>query len=209
MIINYKLNDNNFINYKIQKDYAVVDFLYFDDPQSIYDCWKHYFDYLATFDFLEYVGCYPGCNNPLVIKAALDVFKFYGFNYRIFYDDKEVDDLNIFENQIIQPFLETCLSLPQTKIVQSSCDGVIGSYASQSGFKLCAIFGPLRKKMGYVKTPVKYYKIDKDGFLTEEFDEKPNTKDMFFQNHRLSEMFKICKIKIIDGSLKYYPKDFL
>lgn len=208
MIKNYKIDEFNHINYRIVNNFIVIDFIHFDDPSRIFESMKNFFDYFATLDGADFLGSFPGCVNPLVVKAGLDVIKSYGFNYRIFYDKQEVEDLTVFENEVLNTYVDKCqqfIAGPTWNNTQSSCDGIIGKYAQTEGFKPCAVFSPLKKKVGYVRTPVKYYEVDSQGFLIKEYDEKPK-KDNLHMSYRLTNMFQICKIKVENGSLKYFPK---
>ena len=204
MIKRFKVDNLNYMNYKIVNDYGIIYYLNFDDVARILSYMHEYFKHLRSLD-LEYVGCYPGCNNPLVIKAALDVIKSYGFSYRIFYNKEEVKNLIEFEQDILDPSIAKCMSI-NVNNPQCSCSGQIGEFSKQNGFKICSVFAPLKRNLKNIQLPMRYYEIKQDGFLVGEYMEKPSNNKKYYEAVGLEEMFLTNDIQLIDEKLEYHPK---
>lgn len=204
MIKRFKVDNLNYINYRIINDYGLIYYLNFDDIAKILPCMHEYFKHLKSLD-LKYVGCYPGCNNPLVIKAALDVIKSYDFSYRIFYNKEEVKNLIDFEQNILNPNINKCLAINNV-IPQCSCSGQIGQFSRQNGFNICSVFAPLKRNIKNIQLPMRYYEIDQNGFLINELTEKPKNDKKYYETVDLEEMFLKNNIQLVNDKLKYYPK---
>jgi hypothetical protein len=206
MSIKYSIDDKNFISYEILDNFVIVKFIFFDKVSNLKDCIKEYIDYFMTLD-VDFLGCYPGTCNPVVIQSTANIFSEYGLKYRIFYNGEEVPSPKNFIEKTVKPCVQKILSMPNENISQSACDGNVGKNASKEGFGSCCIFGQLNKKTKDVKTPIRYYKVDDQGFLCEEFLEKPNDSAYYYKSIRLKDMFKSYKILLDNGFLKYLPKD--
>lgn len=204
MIKRFKVDNLNYISYKIVNDYGVIYYLNLDDVAKILPCMHEYFKHLKSLD-LEYVGCYPGCNNPLVIKAAIDVIKSYNFNYRLFYNKEEVKNLTEFEQGILDLSVSKCMTVKDIN-AQCSCSGQIGQFSKQNGFKVCSVFAPLKRNLKNIQLPMRYYEIKQDGFLVGEYMEKPNNNKKYYEAVGLEEMFLTNDIQLINEKLKYHPK---
>jgi len=206
MFKKYNIDENNFISYEILDNFVIVKFIFFDTVDNLKVCIKKYIDYFMTLN-VDFLGCYPGTCNPIVIDSTINVFSCYELKYRIFYDGEEINNIQSFIKKTIKPCTQKILSIPNQNISQSACDGEIGRNASKEGFKSCCIFGQLNKKTEGPKTPIRYYKVDENGFLCEEFLEKPSDNAYYYKSIRLKDMFKSHKILLENGVPKYLPKD--
>lgn len=204
MIRRFKVDNLNYINYRIINDYGLIYYLNFDDIAKILPCMYEYFKHLRSLD-LEYVGCYPGCNNPIVVKAAIDVIKSYDFNYRIFYNKEEVKNLIDFEQNILNPSISKCMIIKDIN-AQCSCSGEIGQFSKQNGFNICSVFAPLKKNIKNIKIPIRYYEINQDGFLISTYIEKPKSDKKYYEAVGLEEMFLTNDIQLVNNKLKYHPR---
>jgi hypothetical protein len=202
----YSINANNFIRYEIINDIVMIKWLFYDDVNLLSSSIFNYIDYLSTINNVEFLGWYPGTFNPLVVKYVLDYAKNKNFNYRIFYDLNEVFSVKAFEKTILQYNVEASLNIPGETVFQSSCDGPVGKISQQNGFKKCCVFTSLRQNNNIVKTPIKYYEIDDQGFLVQEHSEKPKNNKKYYQSFRIENLFRSMKIKIENGKLVYYQK---
>lgn len=206
MISKYKINDNNLINFELIDNFAVIHFIHFDNPNNLFNHMKEYFDYIASLDGIDFLGSYPGCSNPLVVQAGINVIKYYGFNYRIFYDKEEVRDIEIFEEKTLIPSVEKIQSVMNTLSFIKGLHVVTTKIAIDNGFRDCAVFSPLKKNYSHIKLPIKFYEIDKDGFLVAEFEEKPKDNKNYHQSIKMKKMFSTHQIKLENGKPQYHPK---
>jgi hypothetical protein len=206
MISKYKINDNNLINFELIDNFAVIHFIHFDNPNNLFACMKEYFDHIASLDGIDFLGSYPGCSNPLVVRAGINVIKQYGFNYRIFYDKNEVDDIQKFEEKTLDLNVEKIQSIIDTLSFVKGLHVVTTNIAINNGFKDCAVFSPLKRNYDQVKLPVKFYEIDKDGFLIAEFEEKPKNNKNYYQSIKIKKIFPTHNIKLENGKPKYHAK---
>lgn len=155
---------------------------------------------------MMYLGNYPGTVNPVVAKAGLAVIKDYGYNYRIFYNHSEITNLSNFELTVLNPASQRCLARVGDNVVQSACDGPISQFAKSIDFGYCAIYSPLHSDMLTVKTPMKYYRINPDNSLTDEFDELPQDGFSYYEAVRLRPMLANNRVVLENGKPRYYPK---
>lgn len=204
MIRRFKADNLNYINYRVINDCGIIYYLNFDDVARILPCMHEYFKHLRSLD-LEYVGCYPGCNNPIVVKAAIDVIKSYDFSYRIFYNKEEVKNLVEFEKNILDPSISKCMIIKDVN-AQCSCSGQMGQFSKQNGFNVCSVFAPLKTNVKNIKTPIRYYEINQDGFLVSTYIEKPKNDKKYYEAVGLEEMFLTNDIQLVNDKLKYHPK---
>lgn len=206
MIKNYHVNDNNWVVYERIEDMIVVLFMFFDDPVRISSDVKTYFDMFANETDAVFLTTYPGTQTPPVAKAHLDVIKQYGLPYRLYYDEQEITNKTAFENSFFAMPEVVGKGMKASQSPQSACDNNFALKCKESGIKPCGICSPLRSGVNYVRSPVKYYRLDADGFLVEEYLEKPDGKFPMYQSMRLSQKFREHRIQRVEDKLKYLPK---
>jgi hypothetical protein len=202
----YTFDANNRIHYEVIEDIILMKFLFFDNPSTLSARMKYYFDFFASLPGMLYLGSFPGTINPVVAKAGLDVIKSYGYNYRIFYNLSEITDLSNFELTVLNPASQRCLARAGVNITQSACNGPIAQFAKSINFGDCAVYSPLRGDIQTVKTPIKYYKINPDNSLTDEFDELPQDGFSYYGAVRLRPMMANNRVVLENGKPRYYPR---
>jgi hypothetical protein len=200
----YFINENNFINYEIVNDFVMVRSIFYDDFSFLSQHIFAYIDFFANIENVNFLGGYPGTFNPLVVRYVLDYLKNKNFNYRIFYDKQEVKDIQRFERVILESRVQQSLLVDSPSVLQSACNGYVGQALEKSGFKRCCVFSPLKINYDYVKTPIKYYEIDSQGYLIAEYDEKPSRGGRYYQSYRLKPMFDTGVIRIENGKPVYH-----
>jgi hypothetical protein len=205
--VQYKINDNNFINYEILEDFVMVKSIFYDDVNVLFERINHYMDYFSKLENINFLGTFPGTCNPLVISYALDYVRNRKFLFRIFYDGIEYNDTRLFRRNILIPAFEYALTIPSENVLQSACSGAVGIASEKNGFKKCCLFCPLKKYYSYVKTPIRYYEIGADGTFTQEYQEKPIQNKIYYQSIRLKNMFPLYNIVMKNGKINYLPKN--
>jgi hypothetical protein len=205
MLHHYKLDADNLISYHLLGDFVLVDFVTYTEPANLLDTIRTYFNYFAGLPNVSFWGSFPGTCNPLVVRANLDVVKEKGFSYRVFYAKEEIaaEDLARFERTVLYPHVNAA-NAQAKRGKQFACEADVGNGSNVNGFKQCSIFAPLKENTLPVRTPIKFYQMDAEGVLVAEFDEKPQTGENFFVATRLSDLFKLKKIKIADSKPKFF-----
>jgi hypothetical protein len=203
----YYKNDLNFLAFKI-KDNAILASAIVTEKEISYEEVFTFVNYFFETMIKEYPDAdtminYPGTFNPFVAKIILENVKQFNFDYCIYYDREKIDDLENFENNIINA--NSCLI---SNNFDCSNNNTIGENENINILKECSICSSLRINT-QVKPPIKYYRIDSDGYLVEELDEKPaGTTDNFYSHFNLSGAFKTFNVRITDnGNLRFYKKD--
>lgn len=202
----YKFQENA-IGYSILNDFVIVNFILFNDSINLFHTIKHFFDYfIDNFPQCNFLISYPGSPNPLVAKAGLDVFKFYNFNYRIYYDGDEILDKENFEQNILTKHIELLSDIHSAE-PQCACKGNIASCSRAVGFKQFGVCSPLKSGINSTQSLLRYYKMDEDGYLISEHEEKPTDTDKLWRSIKLQENFQNHRIRIENNTVRYYPLD--
>lgn len=206
MIKKYYIDSENWIVYERIENIIVVLFLYFTDPSSIPAAIKTYFDMFAAETDAEFLTSYPGTRPPVVAKSHLDVIKAYNLPYRLYYNENEITNKTAFEKAYFSNYDTLSQDMTSNGKPQSMCDWSFADICKNRSIGICALCSPLRPGITAVRSPVKYYRLDADGFFVEEYLEKPNGNFPMYQSMRLSQKFIDFKIQQVDGKLKYLPK---
>ena len=206
MIKKYYINEKNWVVYERIENMIVVLFMYFTDPANIQTDIKTYFDMFANETDAEFLTTYPGTRPPIIAKSHLDVIKSYNLPYRFYYNENEIFNSKAFESIYFTSSAASGQAMPHSEEPQSVCDCAYAEECKNQNIGLFALCSPLRSGITLVRSPVKYYRLDEDGFFVEEYLEKPSKNFPVYQSMRLSQKFIDFKIQRVDGKLKYLPK---
>ena len=200
----YSINKNNYINYELFENFVLVRSIFFDDIGLLKNSIKTYIDFFSTIDGADFLGAYPGTTNPLVVRYVLDYIVDKNFNYRIFYDGSEVPSIQAFEKTKLKQAVDQALKVSSPSILQSACEGAVVISCANSGFMKCCVFSPLKINYNYIRTPIKYYELDSNNFIVNEFSEIPDINKTYYKSIRLAPMFTSRVIRIENGKPVYY-----
>ena len=194
----YFIDEKNYIGYEIIENFVFVRYLFFANQRDIPNSIRQYINYFVSLENIDFLGFYPGTYNPIIVKSLIETIKELNFKYRIFYNKFEIKNIQEFEENTLQDYYDK-MSLTCSDSI-SACDDL------NLGFQRCAVFSSLSQNQKTVKTPIKYYEVNDEGFLVEEFDELPNDNKKYHESIKIKDMFPICNIKIENGKIKYFPK---
>jgi hypothetical protein len=205
VIKKYYINEKNWVVYERIENMIVVLFMYFTDPTTIPTDIKTYFDMFANETDAEFLTTYPGTLPP-VAKSHLAVVRAYNLPYRFYYGENEIFDSQSLESRYFTGSVASEQAMLRSNEPQSVCDCAYAEECKNQNIGLFALCSPLRSGITLVRSPVKYYRLDEDGFFVEEYLEKPPKNFPVYQSMRLSQKFIDFKIQRVDGKLKYLPK---
>lgn len=206
-MITYNKDSNNYINYELHNNHIIVKFLFYYDIETLEDALIFYYQYLSTkylnFDFLT---TYPGTTNPYVVEYHLSAMDKLNLKYKVHLDGLEIKNVNKFRKSELRLFINSSKNQLERNQKQSTCSNQVSQFCKSLGMGMCSITTTLRETNLEVVSPIKYYTVDADGFLISEHDSKPLT-ERTYHSIRLSDKFQNYKIRLVDGSPRFYPKD--
>jgi hypothetical protein len=202
MII-YKIDTKNLINYEILKSYIVVKFIYYDDITILKDHLIKYYEYLSNkYPEVDYLTTYPGATDPLMIEQHLLALEELDLKLLIHSNGVQIDNVELFKDVTLAPHINLATKLLGLEKIQRSCFSNISKSCKSYGFESCSLTTQLRSNLKEVKSPIRYYQVQKDGVLTNESDRYSAGA---YHSIRLSDLYKDYTIVLQDGKLKYYP----
>lgn len=206
-MITYNKDSNNYINYELYNKHIIVKFLFYYNVQTLESELIHYYQYLSEkyLDF-NFLTTYPGTTNPYVVEYHLSAMDKLKLKYKVHSDGSEVKNVNEFRKSELSLFINNSKDYLEPNKKQSTCSNQVSQFCKSTGMGMCSITTTLRESNLEVKSPIKYYIVDADGFLISEHDDKPSS-DRTYHSIRLSDKFLNHKIRLVDGSPRFYPKD--
>lgn len=206
-MINYNIDENNYINYEIRGEHIIVKFLFYYDINILESSLIAYYEYLSQkYPECNYLTSYPGTVNPHVLECHLSTMDKLGLKYKVHKNGVNILNINKFRNTELNSLIKKAKPYLEKNTKQSTCVNKVSDFCKSEGMEMCSITTTLRKTNLEVVSPIKYYTVDADGFLISEHDSKPPT-ERTYHSIRLSDKFQNYKIRLVDGSPRFYPKD--
>jgi hypothetical protein len=206
-MINYNIDENNYINYEIFGEYIIVKFLFYYDINTLENSLIAYYEYLSQkYPECNYLTSYPGALDPYVVEYHLSAMDKLRLKYKVHKNGVDVLNINKFRNTELSSLIKKAKPYLERNTKQLTCINKVSEFCKSDGMEMCSITTTLRETNLEVVSPIKYYIVDANGFLISEHDSKPANVNSY-HSIRLSDKFSDNIIKLVDGSPRFHPKN--
>lgn len=142
-----------------------------------------YLDLSENFPNVDSSIIFPGTQNPWLVKSQIEAIKNLNLTYKIVYDDKEVNNITEFHNNVLTKY---CNEINVFTCGQPLTD-----------FKVCNVISLLPNRNTNLVNPIRYYKSTKRGLKLDEYNLDPNflRQSSLTENDGLGYFASICHLK--------------